>query len=255
MLYQIALWTAASYLPDAQRRLAAVPASAYDKQLHEWQVREALARSDWNGALAAIRRMPGELREDAHWSYFEARLLELTGAYATLARGGNFVPIESFLEVSSTDQPSLYRTHGGMNGQQVVDHRAVYQLLHVLGDPGARLVTFGTQTPLNLDRPHMVKTGTTDNHRDTWTVGFTPNLVIGVWVGNTDGHPMREVLSSMSAGKIWHEAMEESFGLLGLPVEDFVRPDGLVDVPCSGAGCARDLVPVERATQRPPARR
>jgi hypothetical protein len=66
---------------------------------------------------------------------------------------------------------------------------------------------------------------------------------------------MREVLSSMSAGKIWHEAMEASFQLLDLPVEQFQRPDGLVDVPCGGAGCARDLVPAERATRRPPARR
>jgi membrane peptidoglycan carboxypeptidase len=82
-------------------------------------------------------------------------------------------------------------------------------------------------------------------------MGFTPNLAIGVWVGNTDGHPMKEVLSSMSAGKIWHESMEAAFQVLNLPVEDFQRPDGLVDVPSSGqAGSLPDLVPAERAPHR-----
>ena len=86
VLYQVALWTAASYLPQSARRLAAVPASAYDERLHEWQVREAMARSDWNAALAAIRRMPKKQREDSHWSYFEARLLEKTGGDKAAAR-------------------------------------------------------------------------------------------------------------------------------------------------------------------------
>ena len=62
VLYQVALWSVASYLPKSQQRLAAVPASAYDERLHEWQVREALARSDWPAALAAIRAMPAKQR-------------------------------------------------------------------------------------------------------------------------------------------------------------------------------------------------
>jgi soluble lytic murein transglycosylase len=79
VLYQVALWTVASYLPKSQQRLAAVPASAYDERLHEWQVREALARSDWPAALAAIRAMPAAQRADPRWTYFEGRLLALTG--------------------------------------------------------------------------------------------------------------------------------------------------------------------------------
>ena len=86
VLYQVALWSAASYLPESSRRLAAVPAASHDERLHEWRVREALARSDWNGALEAIRRMPAGQRADSHWSYFEARLLELTGGDAAAAR-------------------------------------------------------------------------------------------------------------------------------------------------------------------------
>jgi soluble lytic murein transglycosylase len=83
-LYQSALWTVASYGPESARRLAAVPDVAYDEKLHEWRVREAMARSDWRGALAAIRKMadtePGrKMRRDSRWRYFEARLLEMSG--------------------------------------------------------------------------------------------------------------------------------------------------------------------------------
>ncbi|MCW4455595.1 transglycosylase SLT domain-containing protein [Flavobacterium sp. MXW15] len=79
VLYQIALWTVASYEPDSARRLAAVPESAYDERLHEWRTREAMARGDWPAALAAIRRMPAAQRNDSRWRWFEARLLEKTG--------------------------------------------------------------------------------------------------------------------------------------------------------------------------------
>jgi soluble lytic murein transglycosylase len=79
VLHPIALWTVASYLPDSARRLAAVPLSAHDASLHEWQAREAMSRSDWGGALAAIRRMPDAQRNDSRWTYFAARTSELTG--------------------------------------------------------------------------------------------------------------------------------------------------------------------------------
>jgi soluble lytic murein transglycosylase len=79
VLHQAALWTVASYLPDSARLLALVPESAYDERLHEWRVREAMARSDWRAALAAIRRMGAAQRNTARWTWFEARMLELTG--------------------------------------------------------------------------------------------------------------------------------------------------------------------------------
>ncbi len=79
VLYQVALWTVASYLPESARRLAAVPAAAYDERLHEWRAREALARGDWKAALDAIRLMPAKQREDSRWRWFEARMLEKNG--------------------------------------------------------------------------------------------------------------------------------------------------------------------------------
>jgi soluble lytic murein transglycosylase len=80
--YEIARWTVASYLPASADRLAAVPASAYDDKLHEWQVREAISRSDDAGALAAIARMGEKQRNDSRWQYFEARLRERLGQSA-----------------------------------------------------------------------------------------------------------------------------------------------------------------------------
>ncbi|HEU0154327.1 MAG TPA: transglycosylase SLT domain-containing protein [Arenimonas sp.] len=76
VLYQVALWTVASYLPGSADRLAEVPESAYDERLHEWRVREAMNRRDTAAALAAIAKMPPAQRADSRWQYFEARLRE-----------------------------------------------------------------------------------------------------------------------------------------------------------------------------------
>ncbi len=84
--YEIALWTVASYEPDSARRLAAVPESVYDEKLHEWRVRETMARGDWRAGLAALRKMPKAQREDSRWRYFEARLAEKTGDNAEAQR-------------------------------------------------------------------------------------------------------------------------------------------------------------------------
>jgi membrane peptidoglycan carboxypeptidase len=77
--------------------------------------------------------------------------------------------------------------------------------------------------------PAASKTGTTDNYRDTWTDGFTPDLAIVVWVGNADGHPMHQTLSTLTAAKVWPASMKMSFDYFHMQPEDFPRPDGLVD--------------------------
>jgi soluble lytic murein transglycosylase len=109
VLYQVALWTVASYLPDSARRLNLVPDSAYDERLHEWRVREAMARSDWPAALAAIRKMGAAQRADSRWTYFEGRLAELTGdpvsaraKYEAAAREPQF---HGFLAADRIDRP------------------------------------------------------------------------------------------------------------------------------------------------------
>jgi 1A family penicillin-binding protein len=186
----------------------------------------------------------------------EVKPLELTEAYATFANQGRRVPPVAILKMVDGHDRVIEESRP-TNGEQVVDPRLVYMLTSILSDNNNRLITYGPTNLLQLSRPAAAKTGTTDNFRDTWTMGFTPNLAIGVWVGNTDGRPMREVLSSMSAGKIWHESMEEAFKVLDLPVETFQRPEGLAEVPvCNGSACATDLMPAERAPRAaPPAAR
>lgn len=109
VLYQIALWTVASYEPDSARRLNEVPETAYDERLHEWRVREAMSRGDWRAALTALRKMPARQREDSRWRYFEARLSEKTGdnaaakrLFAEAARASTF---HGFLAADRLDQP------------------------------------------------------------------------------------------------------------------------------------------------------
>ena len=82
VLYEAALWTVASYLPGSADRLNAVPASAYDEKLHEWQVREAISRGDDAAALTGIEKMGDAQRNDPRWQYFEARLRERLGQSA-----------------------------------------------------------------------------------------------------------------------------------------------------------------------------
>lgn len=108
-MYQIALWTVASYLPGSARRLNLVPDVSYDERLHEWRVREAMSRSDWPAALAAIRKMSPAQRADSRWTYFEARLAGIAGErdaaqrlYQTAARVPEF---HGFLAADRLDQP------------------------------------------------------------------------------------------------------------------------------------------------------
>lgn len=109
VLYQVALWTVASYEPESARRLAAVPAAAYDERLHEWRAREAMARSDWRGALAAIRAMGAKQRDDSRWTYFEARLAELAGdkagAQALYRKAAAKSEFHGFLAADRLGQP------------------------------------------------------------------------------------------------------------------------------------------------------
>jgi 1A family penicillin-binding protein len=187
----------------------------------------------------------------------EVRPLELTAAYTVLANNGLKIPPVSITKIVDADS-NVLEDYKVPQGEQVVDPRYAWMVTNILSDNTARLVTFGPNSLINLPRPGAVKTGTTDQYRDTWTVGYTPNMVIGAWVGNTDNRPMKEVLSSMSAGKIWREAMDTAIDHYGLPPEEFPRPGGLVDVEVCGSNlrpgqpaCYMDVFPFERAPNTP----
>jgi membrane peptidoglycan carboxypeptidase len=187
----------------------------------------------------------------------EVRPIQLAGVYATLANNGRHIPLVGISKLIDADG-NVIEDYRVPQGDQVVDPRAAFMVTDVLRDNNARLVTYGPNSLLKTPRPAAAKTGTTDNFRDTWTAGYTPNLVVVAWVGNSDGHPMKEVLSSMSAGKIWREALDASAELLELPPEDFPRPDGLITTEVCGDGhmrpgagqCYQEIFPYERAPKQ-----
>ncbi|MBC7260567.1 MAG: penicillin-binding protein, partial [Chloroflexi bacterium] len=164
----------------------------------------------------------------------EVRLLELTAAYATFANGGMRVTPCPILRVEDVNGQVLWTMQPSI-GPRVLDERIAYWITDILSDDSARIPAFGEGSALVLSRPAAAKTGTTTDWRDNWTIGYTPDLVVGVWVGNADNSPMVNVSGISGAAPIWHNFMEEA--LKGKPMQDFVRPPGMVQVEiCAESG-------------------
>jgi penicillin-binding protein 1C len=154
-------------------------------------------------------------------------LLQLTTAYATFADQGVFTGSYAILDVRDADGNLLY-TQERTSPQQVFDPRVTWLINDILSDDRARVLGFGLNSTLKLDRTAAVKTGTTTNFHDNWTIGYTPDLLVGVWVGNSNYEAMRNVTGLTGAAPIWHEIMRTV--LQGRPDQPFVRPDGMVQV-------------------------
>ncbi len=153
----------------------------------------------------------------------EARLDELTAAYAAMADGGVYRPLR--LRADAPLDP----------GRQVMDPRAAWLTLSALTDDDARAASFGRGSSLATPFPAAVKTGTSTGWRDNWTVGVTPEVAVGVWVGNFDGSPMDDVSGVTGAGPIWRQVMEAA--MRDRPKRRFERPEGIERVeicPLSG---------------------
>ena len=157
----------------------------------------------------------------------EVRLLDMATAYAVFANGGLRVDPVAVTQVRDARGQLRYQwvQHPG---DRVLDERVAYLITSILSDDKARAPAFGEGSVLKVDRPAVAKTGTTSDWRDNWTLGYTPDLVAGVWVGNADNQPMENVSGITGAGPIWHEFMQ--IALLGRPALDFVEPPGLASV-------------------------
>ncbi|MEA3340397.1 MAG: penicillin-binding protein, partial [Chloroflexota bacterium] len=131
--------------------------------------------------------------------------------------------------------------------------RVAYLITDILSDNLARAPSFGEGSALRLSRPAAAKTGTTTDWRDNWTVGYTPDLVVGVWAGNADNSPMNHVSGVTGAAPIWHDVMEEL--LKGRPEREFVEPEGMtrVDV-CADSGLQPVTVSGQQLAGRQPVR-
>jgi penicillin-binding protein 1C len=136
----------------------------------------------------------------------EVRLLELTDGYATLARLGEWKPVR-FLRglepVVSPTQPG----QAGVETRRVFDADAAWLIGDILSDERARALAFGLNSPLNLPFRVAAKTGTSTDFRDSWTIGYTPDFTVGVWVGRFDNRPLNRVSGAMGAAPIFHQVM------------------------------------------------
>jgi penicillin-binding protein 1C len=169
----------------------------------------------------------------------EVRLLELTTAYAGLAAGGRRVEPVAIRYVDDASGRRLREWQGGPTAQ-IISPQTAYLITDILSDNQARIAGFGENSWLKLSRPAAAKTGTTTDWRDNWTLGYTPDLVAGVWVGNSDNSPMYGISGVSGAGPIWHDFMERI--LESAPAQVFVRPEGIVEVEvCSVSGLLPNL--------------
>ncbi len=140
----------------------------------------------------------------------EVTLLDLTAAYATFANKGYGVWAHGIVEVRDNRGALLYRREGSGAGR-LVRPREVAAMVDVM----SAVVAWGTGRGAALDRPAAGKTGTSQDFRDAWFVGFTAELVTGVWMGNDDGKPMAKVTGGSGPARLWRAFMAEA--LAGLP--------------------------------------
>ncbi|WP_299757902.1 transglycosylase domain-containing protein [uncultured Chloroflexus sp.] len=143
----------------------------------------------------------------------EVSPLELTTAYNTLASGGRYFEPVAILEITDSQGRTLER-FTQTPGEEAVDPALAAIISDMLSDDRARQAIWGLNSPLRLSLPAAVKTGTTNDWRDAWAVGYTPFVTVGVWTGNNNNEPTARVESLTGGGIIWRNVMESIFRLI-----------------------------------------
>ena len=159
----------------------------------------------------------------------EVSLLELTGAFAILADGGQKVPLVSITKITDKEGNTVFEA-SKVPPAQVIRPEHAYLITSILSDNKARTPMFGSDSVLKLPFPAAVKTGTTNDFRDNWTIGYTPQLTVGVWVGNANYKPMNDVSGVSGAAPIWAEFMKTVIPKLnGDQSPPFTRPQWIIE--------------------------
>jgi 1A family penicillin-binding protein len=265
-------WTPATLILDNPTKFPSKPQvyepRNYDSKFHGFlTVRDALANSYNIPAVKAlqfvgvkemiamaerlgIKSLSGKNYDDNYLSLTlgggEVTLLELTSAYSVFANQGRRLPPVSILKVTDGAGKAL-EEYKPPPAPQLVAPAFAYFITDILQDNTARIPTFGANSALKLSRPAAAKTGTTNDSRDNWILGYTADgLVVGVWVGNNNNSAMRGTSGSTGAAPIWHDFIEEV--TKGTPVKNFTPPPELVQQQiCSDTGfLATDLCPKKR---------
>jgi penicillin-binding protein 1A len=161
----------------------------------------------------------------------EAPLLQMTNAYAAFANGGQQYTPTTIVQINNKYGDAIFTTH--QVSKQAISAQGAYLISSILSDNSARAPIFGSS--LNVPgHTAAVKTGTTNDNRDAWTIGYTPQLALGIWVGNNNNDAMRSGGSDM-AGPIWVKTMKQA--LADTPNAPFIIPAGVIQKPvCSGTG-------------------
>ena len=151
----------------------------------------------------------------------EIRLLDLTGAYAAFANDGVFNTPTGILEVNDAQGSVLERYTA--RPVEVLPTNIAHDISAMLSDAPARLPEYPLNSPLSFSGYDVaVKTGTTDDTRDAWVIGYTPSIALGVWAGNNDNSKMVKSVAGFIAAPMWHEAM--SYALSKYPKTYFGEP-------------------------------
>jgi membrane carboxypeptidase/penicillin-binding protein PbpC len=178
----------------------------------------------------------------------EVKLLDLTTAYAIFLNGQR-LDTRTVLDIQRRDAAGEWQsllgkaatkpgedveTRTTRHGTQVISPEAAYLITDILSDNAARIPGFGENSVLELPFSAAVKTGTTTDWRDNWTIGYSTERIVGVWVGNADNTPMLDVSGIDGAGPIWHDLMLAAHTT---PPAPFTRPPAIVEIPiCAPSG-------------------
>jgi 1A family penicillin-binding protein len=159
----------------------------------------------------------------------EVKLVDLTNAYATFGNQGKNSPLSSILKIEDKDG-KIIKENKSDKQKEVLDPQVAYEISDVLSDNNARGMVFGTNSPLHFpERTVAAKTGTTQNFMDAWTVGYTPSIAAGVWVGRNDNKPMNNMADGVViAAPIFHQYMD--LALKDKENEEFARPAGIEEI-------------------------
>lgn len=170
----------------------------------------------------------------------EVPLEQMTNAYAAFGNGGEQYGTSSIQSINDKYGKRIFTSQ--QTSKQAISEQEAYLISNILSDNATRSRIFGSSLNVTgTDRKIKnvaVKTGTTENSRDAWTIGYTPDIAIGVWVGNNDNTQMLSGGSDM-AGPIWRQAMGQA---IGSSSPSFVQPSGIVkQTVCAGNGQQSDV--------------
>lgn len=188
----------------------------------------------------------------------EVRLLEMASAYGTFANKGVRFPEHGILRVEDRNGEIIEEIQP--DEERVLDENVALQITDVLSDNAARAPAFGPQSYLYFpDRPVAAKTGTTNEYKDAWILGYTPDIAVGAWAGNNDNTSMEKKVAGFIVAPMWNEFMQEAFKEYP-EVKSFDRPRGISEdlkpvlrgIWQGGEAVPVDAISGKRATDRTP---